>query len=103
MVGVDGLALGGAGQIPAGREKAPGARQDAHAQVRRVAQAAKGLVERQTGGHIDGIGLGAVQGDGEHAAVGDAGNSFSHGLLRLIESGRPPPVRPARRAAPAPG
>ena len=66
MVGINRFAFRGRTQIPAGTKKTSAAGDDGHAQSRVVLQLFERRIERAAGCHIDGIGLGPIQRDGQH-------------------------------------
>ena len=78
-----GVAGGGGLQVPAGAEDLfPRPGQDGDAQVGVVAEGAEGLAHDPAGGEVDGVGLGAVEGDFEDVARG-------RGADRVRSSGPP--------------
>ena len=69
MIGIDGLAFGRGVQIPARAEKTPRAGDDPHAQRRVLVQTIERGEQRLAGGHVDGVGLGSIQSDRQHAVA----------------------------------
>ena len=69
VIGIDGLAFGRGVQIPARAEKTPRAGDDPHAQRRVLVQTLERGEQRLAGGHVDGVGLGSIQSDRQHAVA----------------------------------